>query len=150
MQPNFGLKHLAQRDIVDWMHSLKPSVPLERQNIRQRIRDARKRGELSKGKTINNKLHVDTREFFDWACSKKGWEVLSSVLGLPRNATVNVTGVAASTYVEKIYASKDKEEIAQLRAELQQCQEELAKYKLRSQQASKFGKLGGRPRVGGR
>lgn len=63
-----------------------------KKRVASRIYDARKKGDLDQAK--NGEVNIAV--FFEWACGKKGWEVLLTFPDLPRNATVNVGAPPAS------------------------------------------------------
>ena len=114
--PDFSQQYLPEKEIISWMERLGATTSFERKNIRQRIYDARQRGELPKRLVISGVDHVKTREFFGWACGKKGWEVLGNIPNLPRDANVTVTGVGSSGQTEFVYVNMTDIEI-----ELQKC-----------------------------
>jgi|TARA_B110000483_G_scaffold180465_1_gene213413 hypothetical protein len=109
--PDFSQQYLPEKEIISWMERLGATTSFERKNIRQRIYDARQRGELPKRLVISGVDHVKTREFFGWACGKKGWEVLGDNPILPRDAAVGVAGVEAKGQTQSVYVNMTDVEI---------------------------------------
>ena len=159
MPPNWSQEHILQDAIVAFL--CKHLYPKEQDSIRKkrvraRINDARKRGELRKATIRKGKHYVHGRTFFEWAFSKKGWEVLYTIPDIPRNATVKVIGVEARVETgrafafgfpdamdELLEAYKDKQETER---ENKKLKEKLQKKEDRSKRATEYGKLGGRPK----
>tara|TARA_B100000959_G_scaffold271941_1_gene320672 strand:+ start:876 stop:1373 length:498 start_codon:yes stop_codon:yes gene_type:complete len=157
MPLNLSQEHIPQDAIVAFLcQQLYPKEqdPIRKKRVRARINDARKRGELSKATIRKGKHYVHGRTFFEWAFSKKGWEVLDTIPDIPRNATVKAIGVEARVETgrafafgfpvdmdELIEAYKDKQEMER---EIKKLREKLQKKEDRSKRATEDGKLGGR------
>jgi hypothetical protein len=159
MPLNLSQDHIAQDEIVKFLcRELYPKEQdsIRKKRVRARINDARKRGELAKVTKRKGKQCVHVRTFFEWACTKKGWEVLNTMPGIPRDATVRVTGVEARVEVERSFALgfpdamdelleayKEKQKTV---GEIEELKEKLQKKESRSKRATEYGKLGGRPK----
>ena len=160
MPLNLSQEHIPQDAIVAFLcQQLYPKEqdPIRKKRVRARINDARKRGELSKATIRKGKHYVHGRTFFEWAFSKKGWEVLDTIPDIPRNATVKAIGVEARVETgrafafgfpdamdELLEAYKDKQETER---ENKKLKEKLQKKEDRSKRAAEYGKLGGRPKT---
>ena len=159
MPLNLSQEHIPQDAIVAFLCQRlypKEQDSIRKKRVRARINDARKRGELSKATIRKGKHYVHGRTFFEWAFSKKGWEVLYTIPDIPRNATVKVIGVEARVETgrafsfripedidELIEAYKDKQETER---EIKKLREKLQKKEDRLKRATEYGKLGGRPK----
>jgi hypothetical protein len=157
---NFSQKYISQDAIVAFLcQQLYPKEQdsIRKNRVRARINDARKRGELRKATISKGKHYVHIRTFFEWAFSKKGWEVLYTIPDLPRNATVKAIGVETRVETgrafafgfpdamdELLEAYKDKQETEK---ENKKLKEKLQKKEDRSKRAAEYGKLGVRPKT---
>ncbi len=157
MPLNLSQKYIPQDAIVAFLcQQLYPKEQdsIRKNRVRARINDARKRGELRKATIRKGKHYVHIRTFFEWAFSKKGWEVLYTIPDLPRNATVKAIGVETRVETgrafafgfpdamdELLEAYKDKQETER---ENKKLKEKLQKKEDRSKRAAEYGKLGGR------
>jgi hypothetical protein len=144
MAINFNQRTLALNAVIDWVAAQGNSKSLLKKNVAQRVRDAVKKGALKEPKVKGSQKHVNTLDFFTWACEQKGWEILKQA-NPPRSTVVGVEGVSAHGSVYFYDSDKDKR-IAELEEELRTCQEELNNRKERSEQAGRSGRLGGRPK----
>ena len=91
MPLNLSQKYIPQDAVVAFLcQQLYPKEQdsIRKKRVRARINDARKRGELVKVTKRKGKHYVHVRTFFGWAYSKRGWEVLRTIPGIPREATV--------------------------------------------------------------
>ena len=163
MPLNLSQEHIPQDAIVAFLCQRlypKEQDSIRKKRVRARINDARKRGELRKATIRKGKHYVHIRTFFGWAFSKKGWEVLHTIPGIPRNTTVKVIGVEARVETDGAFAFeipdvtdelikalieayKDKQETE---GEIKKLREKLQKKEDRSKRATEYGKLGGRPK----
>ena len=144
--PNFSEQYLPEKDIISWMERQGATTSFERRNIRQRIYDARARDELPESLVISGVCYVKTREFFGWACGKKGWEVMGNNPSLPRDAAVGVAGVEAKGQTQLVYVNMTDVEIELLESKAMvaslERENRLLKRKLNMQREA--GKEGGR------
>ena len=163
MPLNLSQEHIPQDAIVAFLCQRlypKEQDSIRKKRVRARINDARKRGELAKVTKHKGKQCVHVRTFFEWACTKKGWEVLHTIPGIPRNVNVKVIGLEARVEINEVFAFeipdvkdelkkalieayKDKQETER---EIKKLREKLQKKEDRSKRATEYGKLGGRPK----
>ena len=164
MALNLNAKQSLQAEVVDFLcqHLYVGDITNSKKiRIRARINDWRKKGNLRNPIRRKNRLYVDNRDFFGWAYKQKGWEVLNKIHHIHKNATVRISAppgaVGAVGTVMILTIPKD---IEALRAELLACKQALVQSELENQtlrkqlerktekttKASKYGRLGGRPK----
>lgn len=130
MALNLNDKQSLQAEVVDFLcqHLYVGDITNSKKiRIRARINDGRKKGNLRNPVRRKNKLYVDNRDFFGWACKQKGWDELNKIHDIHKNAKVRIsTPPAAVGSVGTVMIVTIPTKIASLRAELLACKPQSA------------------------
>ena len=105
MALNLNDKQSLQAEVVDFLcqHLYVGNITNSKKIlIRARFNDGRKKGNLRDPIRRKNRLYVDNRDFFGWACKQKGWEDLKKIHDIHKKACNHSSATKSHPVIDEV------------------------------------------------